>query len=311
MADNDTIKDGTGASITVANDDIGGVKYPRFKMTWGPDGTANDADAATGKPLPIQLRSATGLIPIGEPTDAKSTATDTTSVTGISIWKQISASVQLMVFGAGLATTAQRTTLASDDPAVATLGATTGSAVITDANGTIQQYLRGIVKLLITAGTVVLGAGTAIIGKVGIDQTTPGTTNLVAAGQNGTWTVQPGNTANTTAWKVDGSAVTQPVSSGASATGGYSYLNIAAGQATTVVKASAGTLHSIILNSAATAANTTVIYDHASGVGTVIGRPAVTTATVPTTLLYDIAFATGLTIITATQNGGDMTVCYK
>lgn len=32
------------------------------------------------------------------------------------------------------------------------------------------------------------------------------------AAQSGTWTVQPGNTANTTAWKVDGSAVTQPVS---------------------------------------------------------------------------------------------------
>lgn len=29
--------------------------------------------------------------------------------------------------------------------------------------------------------------------------------------QGGTWTVQPGNTANTTPWKVDGSSVTQPV----------------------------------------------------------------------------------------------------
>lgn len=102
-----------------------------------------------------------------------------------------------------------------------------------------------------------------------------------------------------------------PVNQGASATGGYSFLNIAAGQATTVVKASAGTLHSIILNSAATATNTTVVYDHPSGVGTVIGRPAVTTATVPTTLTYDLAFANGLTIITATANGGDMTVTYK
>lgn len=35
---------------------------------------------------------------------------------------------------------------------------------------------------------------------------------LISAVQSGTWTVQPGNTANTTAWKVDGSAVTQPVS---------------------------------------------------------------------------------------------------
>lgn len=34
----------------------------------------------------------------------------------------------------------------------------------------------------------------------------------VPVSQSGTWTVQPGNTANTTAWKVDGSAVTQPVS---------------------------------------------------------------------------------------------------
>lgn len=36
--------------------------------------------------------------------------------------------------------------------------------------------------------------------------------DAVAATQSGTWTVQPGNTANTTAWKVDGSSVTQPVS---------------------------------------------------------------------------------------------------
>lgn len=43
----------------------------------------------------------------------------------------------------------------------------------------------------------------------GVTQPVSGT---VAATQSGTWTVQPGNTANTTAWKVDGSAVTQPVS---------------------------------------------------------------------------------------------------
>jgi hypothetical protein len=36
--------------------------------------------------------------------------------------------------------------------------------------------------------------------------------SAVPVTQSGTFTVQPGNTANTTAWKVDGSAVTQPVS---------------------------------------------------------------------------------------------------
>ncbi len=73
----------------------------------------------------------------------------------------------------------------------AVAGTTAGAAVITDANGTLQQYLRGIIKLAITGGgwlvTASIAAGTALIGKVGIDQTTPGTTNAVAtiAGQNG------------------------------------------------------------------------------------------------------------------------------
>ena|SRR6185503_18762130 len=93
MADNSSLPVASG-NETFANDDIGGVKYPRPKINWGPDGTANDVDVASGKPLPAQIRSATGLIPIGEPTDAAATATDTTYVTAISIWKQISKSVQ-------------------------------------------------------------------------------------------------------------------------------------------------------------------------------------------------------------------------
>lgn len=59
MADNVAITAGSGT--TIAADDIGaGVLVQRVKTTWGPDGTANDADVATGKPLPVQLRSATG-----------------------------------------------------------------------------------------------------------------------------------------------------------------------------------------------------------------------------------------------------------
>lgn len=40
----------------------------------------------------------------------------------------------------------------------------------------------------------------------------PSNQTAIPTSQSGTWTVQPGNTPNTTAWKVDGSAVTQPVS---------------------------------------------------------------------------------------------------
>lgn len=54
-----------------------------------------------------------------------------------------------------------------------TQGVTTGAAVVTDANGTIQQYLRGLVKLLVAKITV------------GIDQTTPGANGVAIAGDMG------------------------------------------------------------------------------------------------------------------------------
>lgn len=57
MADNANVTAGDG-SIIVATDKIGAVDYQRIKVTWGPDGTANDVDTAAGKPLPVQMRSA-------------------------------------------------------------------------------------------------------------------------------------------------------------------------------------------------------------------------------------------------------------
>ncbi len=54
--------------------------------------------------------------------------------------------------GAGTAAAALRTTQASDSPLVSVSGATNGAAVVTDADGTIQQYLRGLVKALVVNG---------------------------------------------------------------------------------------------------------------------------------------------------------------
>lgn len=73
MVDNIAITAGSGT--TMATDDIGGVQYPRAKMTWGPDGTANDTDVASGKPLPVQLRSSAGVVPdVGSGTGGSNTA---------------------------------------------------------------------------------------------------------------------------------------------------------------------------------------------------------------------------------------------
>lgn len=71
---------------------------------------------------------------------------------------------------------------------------------ITDGTDTALVTASGEMNVLATAQPGV------DIGDVTINNPT------IAVTQSGTWTVQPGNTANTTAWKVDGSAVTQPVS---------------------------------------------------------------------------------------------------
>jgi hypothetical protein len=76
-----------------------------------------------------------------------------------------------------------------------------------------------------------------LLGHVTVD-----TAPTTAVTQSGTWTVQPGNTANTTAWKVDGSAVTQPVSgtvtANGQATATSAVTNVAASATSVTLKAS-------------------------------------------------------------------------
>jgi len=113
-------------------------------------------------------------------------------------------------------------------------------------------------------------------------------------------TIASDNTANTNPWLV---------SQVASASGGYSYSHISAAT-TTTSKSGAGTLHSITINTRSVG-GTATIYDNTAGSGTVIAVLDTTLST--TTFIYDVAFSTGLTIVTA--DGGathaDLTVAYK
>lgn len=89
-----------------------------------------------------------GIPAIGTTTDAPFVGTeDGTARTVVSILKGIKNSIYVSL--------------------LAILGATTGAAVVTDDNGTIQQYLRGLVKLIVAKITV------------SINQTTLGSTNAV------------------------------------------------------------------------------------------------------------------------------------
>jgi hypothetical protein len=94
----------------------------------------------------VQAAVADGAsVTFGAKADAKSTATDTTAITAMSVWKQVSASVQAIAAS--------------------------------------------------VAGSLTVGTH--------------------AVTQSGTWTVQPGNTANSTAWLVTGTGGTFPVTAAA------------------------------------------------------------------------------------------------
>ncbi|WP_029581932.1 hypothetical protein [Bradyrhizobium sp. URHD0069] len=105
-----------------------------------------------------------------------------------------------------------------DEAEAEVLGKVTANPTANTVLGRLKDLLTGIV----------LSAGSAVIGAVT---------------QSGTWTVQPGNTANTTAWKVDGSAVTQPVSGTVSITdiSSAEYETVAASQTAQVLGATGGT----------------------------------------------------------------------
>lgn len=91
----------------------------------------------------------------------------------------------------------------------------------------------------------------------------------------------------------------------------YSFLHVAAGQATTTVKSGAGTLHTITHNGAPTAASTFNAYDNTAASGTLIATILAAAVLGLSTSTYDLAFGTGLTIITATQNWAAYTVTYR
>lgn len=145
-----------------------------------------------------------------------------------------------------------------------------------------------------------LGAGSAIMGKVGIDQTTPGTTNGVQvnaalpAGSNIVGKVGIDQTTNGT--------------TNAVALTGYSFANITT-STTTTVKSGSGVLHAVIVNTKGTVASTTTIYDNTAGSGTIIG--IIDSLTLAGTFQFDINFATGLTLVTTGTVAPNITVSYR
>jgi hypothetical protein len=85
----------------------------------------------------------------------------------------------------------------------------------------------------------------------------------------------------------------------------YSNINTTA---TTTLKSSPGVLHSVCVNTPA-ATGTIQIYDNTAGSGNTIGK-ITSFASTPGCAIYDVAFWTGLTIVTATA-APDITISFR
>lgn len=102
MADNTTLDPGSGGDI-IAADEIGGVKYPRSKITLGVDGV-NDGDVSASNPMPVAWAAASlqssnstaSAVAAGGSTTFNSTEI-TTAKTGKLLYVRVGSSVPLKV----------------------------------------------------------------------------------------------------------------------------------------------------------------------------------------------------------------------
>jgi hypothetical protein len=201
------------------------------------------------------------------------------------------------------------------------VGFIAGALLVEPVGAQLQQ--SGGPGSTVTVGAA-LPAGTNLIGKTGIDQTTPGTTNGVSLAQvgsatvatgngvtgtgvqrvtiasdqtafsvnsveSGTWTVQPGNTANTTAWFVKSIPATT------CGTTAVSQAIVAVPTSSTAVFASTTCLIAVFFENSNAGAQTVTLTDNAgtplNAVGPAFSVPGLSNMTVP---LYGIPFTSGV-----------------
>jgi hypothetical protein len=282
---------------------------------------------APGASLPVVL-PASQITSLTPPAAITGFALDT-SVNGLLVAQNATAASLSGPMVQGLVTTTAPSYTTAKTGA---LSLTPAGALRVDASATTQPVSLASLPALAT-GANTIGA----ISNTGFNAT-----------QNGTWTMQPGNTANTTAWLFAGNKSNNAAAPGATNFGALTGLANAAVQTwtegdmvlasmdlsgnqrvtlgtliagedltvgvlkteqrfsyatinsatTTTVKSAAGFLHTITI--AGGTAGAITIYDNTAGSGTTI-IPAFTPGSVsaPVTLTLDVAFSTGLTIVTA------------
>jgi hypothetical protein len=230
VADNITLNAGSGGS-TLAADDVSSVWYQMIKLAFGALDTATLVSSSAGLPVAQQGTwnvtnvSGTVSLPTGASTAAKQPALGTAGAASADVLtvQGVASMTPLKVDGSGVTQPVSGTVTATGPLTDTQLRATAVPVSLASAPSTaVTNAGTFAVQVTSAPSTAVTNAGTFAV--------------QAAATQSGTWTVQPGNTANTTAWLVAEQAATA---------GGVSVSHAASAASTnaTNVKASAGQLY--------------------------------------------------------------------
>ncbi len=216
MADNTTLNTGSGGD-TIATDDCAGVKYQLVKLV---DGTADSTTVIPGSNNGLRVDPSNVTSPVSLATVPSHPVTNAGTFAVQESGSQVQtddaaftpATSKVLMVGAEF-----------DDTSPDSVDEGDGGAVRMSANRNLYVRIRdnaGNERGLNIDGNgeiQISGSRNAVAvtdnaGSLTVDN---GGTFAVQAAQSGTWTVQPGNTANTTAWKVDASSVAVPVTDNA------------------------------------------------------------------------------------------------
>lgn len=247
------------------------------------DGTNNvnvkaaSTAALAADPSLVVALSPNSPLPTGSNTIGALTANQSVNVAQIN---GVAPSMGNGISGTGV----QRVTLASDS---------TGQVAIASGTVTTVSTVTNLSQL--GGSAIAMGTG---VRSAGTQRVTIATDDVVPASQSGTWTVQPGNTANTTPWLTTAIPTT---------TGGCSISHLVSAATTnaTNVKASAGQLYGwSIINTNATIRyvklhNTSGTPTAGSGVVYTIGVPG--SGGTNMDFATGIAFGTGIAFTTVTD----------
>ena len=192
MADNLTTQSTTLATVPdasiIATDEVASAHYQKIKLDVGGDGVSIPATGDATNGLDVDVTRVQGTVTVAGTVTATPTGTQNVDVTANTIGLATSASqttgnnslssldTKTPALGQALATASVPVILPS-----ATITTLTPPAAITGfATETTLTSLNGKVTAVNTGAVTIsaaLPAGTALLGKTGIDQTTPGTTN--------------------------------------------------------------------------------------------------------------------------------------